>query len=661
MKSKDFMLTFLSEYSDKTEYALQERLKTVPHTIKMYAEKWSGERRQLEEEWLNCWAEYFSNSRSADFLRNVAIRTTVDDVQTDWRHKVPTGKAFELVETVNSYLQSAFFPNKQWFDLYPKQEIKDEEWEKTLDIIKHYILQKLEESKFQDWWDVFTRQMLVCGTSVLALPWSYEAISTYKNSKVQKRGQTHYQPEEITKILKNGFDFEVIDLFDFYIDPASIKPTQGNVIRRIKKRRGDLIRLIETGVYPLGTRDMVNESASYSPNGSSQQYKAEMKWMSGIDETHKHQDELVCMYEFWGNLIVGDVEFVDVCATILGDNLLSIMPNPYWGGYKPFVVGTLINTHDSPYGLSLIQPVLGQLHKLFEIQNHRLDVDELTINPCMLAANDGSLDSQNFYVAPGKIWTVEDTETSIVPLQLPNTTQVAVQDEGLLENRVDKVTGVGAYVGVNGGRHAERVTAEEVQAQRDAGGNRLGRYHKHIENTALIDFLRKAYSFLQQFVLTDEVVRIKQSVQKTFKEQYDYFYVGQEELQHELDIIPVGSDYIIDKEFELQQRLDFYTFVSQNEQLSQYINWLEAIKDLSRRFLKQDWEKFLSIPEMTNALPQQQQTLPQEMPPEMGGMMPQEQPQMKFKDSQAFVDSMMNDPASAMTLTDKAFKANQTL
>ena len=69
INTKELMMTFLSEYSDKSEYGVQERLKSIPHTIKMYMTNWSEDRKTLEEEWVNCWAEYFSNSRSADFLR----------------------------------------------------------------------------------------------------------------------------------------------------------------------------------------------------------------------------------------------------------------------------------------------------------------------------------------------------------------------------------------------------------------------------------------------------------------------------------------------------------------------------------------------------------------------------------------------------------------
>jgi hypothetical protein len=213
--------------------------------------------------------------------------------------------------------------------------------------------------------------------------------------------------------------------------------------------------------------------------------------------------------------------------------------------------------------------------------------------------NDGSIDLNEMYSAAGKVIPVEDVETSVRPLETNANTMVAIQDEQLLEARIDKITGVGAYVGVNGGRQAERVTAEEIKAQRDAGGNRLGRYHKHIEDTALCELLSKCYAFMQQFVIDEETVRIQRSVQTSMTDKYEFFTVGQEDLQYDLDITPIGSDHIIDKEFELQQRLDFYTVVSQNPDMAKFVNWKEAMKDLARRMMKQDWERFIIIPEET--------------------------------------------------------------
>jgi hypothetical protein len=550
--------------------------------------------------------------------------------------------------------------------LVPKTPIDDPDWEQLLEVLTQYLIQKYDEARFKNYWEIFCRQILITGTSVLALPWRYDAINTFRNRLRTTKGKKEYVPEQTTKVVQNGFDFEVVDMLDFYIDPSCNDMRKANVIRRVVKRKGDVIRLIEQGVYPLAEKGDIMNCEAYAPSSRSSTNKEVITYMTGLDSAYQINNQLVALYEFWGNLQIGDYEFVDVCATIAGDKLIAIQPNPYWGG-RPFVIGTLVDTHDSPYGIGLLQPVLGQLHAMFEIQNHRLDVDELTINPTVLAVNDGSIDLQNFYVEPGRVIPVEDPESAIVPLQLPNQTQVSVQDESLLEQRVDKTTGVGSYVGVNGGRQAERVTAEEVIAQRDAGGNRLGGYYAHLEGTALMDFLTKSYQYLQQFVVNDETIRIKKQVKESFSSKFDYFSVGQEELQHELDIVPVGSDFLVNKEYELQQRLDFYTFVSQYPELAQFINWQEAIKDMARRFLKQDWSNFIMMPQEQPApVPGEGQLAvdamgAQQMPPEMAGAMPPTEGGSGNADVDAYIQSLSQDPKRAMEVVQGSINANQSM
>jgi hypothetical protein len=638
---QEFQMTLLC--SEKGDY--KTRYTHVVSWVKQAITDWSYMRQSLETDWRDCWAEYFSNDRGAEVLRLSAL-SKVGDVDADWRHKVPTGKAFELVETVNGYLQSAFFPNQQWFDLYPKAFIDAPDWEDVLSVVTKFILHKLEDGNFRDFWDVFCRQVLVTGTSVLALPWRYETMPTFKNVK-NKKGK--YVPQETTKVIKNGLDFEVVDMFDFYLDPSDKNPRgNGNCIRRLVKTKGEVIRMIEAGVYPLGEAVMVEREKAYTLPSVSHTNIQDLEYLNGFTIDTANPQAKVELYEYWGNLVVDGVEFIDVCAVIMGDNLLMFQPNPYWGG-KPFVVGTLTNTHDSPYGTGLLQPVLGQLHTLYITSNHRLDCSELAINPMWLVVNDGSVDLSQLYSRAGKIIPVEDVETSIRPVEMGGQIQVAVQDEQLMEARVDKITGVGAYVGVNGGRQAERVTAEEIKAQRDAGGNRLGRYHKHIEDTAFKDLLNKSYSFMQQFVIDDETIRIQTSVQKSMRDQYEFFTVGQEELQHDVDIVPIGSDHIIDKEFELQQRIDLWNIVSQNQQMSQYINWKEVMKDLARRMLRQDWERYVVLPEEQ---PQQPQEAPQPSPEELMMMQQMEQQQAQQNptgnpDADKFINQLGQSPEAA--------------
>jgi hypothetical protein len=589
---KNYQMTYLC--GDKTKYA--QYYQDAITAIITCAKNWSQERSILEQDWEECWGQYTSNWRGSQIVERQSM-LTVGDVKNDYRHKIPTSKAFELVETVNSYLQDAFFPTANWFDLEPKEQMDDEDWEETLAALSRFILIKLEEANFQDYWDSFIRQACIVGTSVLALPWVFNSKDSMKKLR-QANGTIQSVP--YTKVDQNGFDFEVVDMYDFFINPRAKEARKGDVIRRIIKTKGECLRLVESGVFPLGDAESIYNCKSYDAEQSgitqSTLKKQTQRYFNGINASN-HDTQEVELFEYWGNLTIGNCEYIDIHAIACENCLMVFEPNPYWGG-KPFVIGTLINGHGTPYGRGLLDPILGQLHQQYINQNHRLDVDELTVNPMWLVADDGSIDPSEVYSEPGKVLLVQDPTKSVGMVQMDGSSmQNTVQDEMMLEEKINKASGVGDYVGVNSGRDAERVTAKEVEARQNAGGNRLGRYHKHLERTALKELLVKAYEFMRQFTEEDTTIRVKKPVNGSMGDSYKFYSVGQPELLNELDIIPVGADHVIDKEFELRQHTDFYSFVQGSPQLAQFINWKEVAKDLAKRLIKGDWTKFVVLPQ----------------------------------------------------------------
>ena len=653
INNKEFATTKVS----KTVHPVDSN--TIAEFVMEQFTNWSQQRQPLEEDWKAAWAEYFSNCRSADTIREEAFQQ-IGDVQTDWRSKIPTGKAFELVEDANSYLQGAFFPNKQWFDVYPQKMIQDPDWQELLRVLQKYIQIKLDDAYFQEWWDMNTRQCLITGTSVLALPWRYDAIQTTKNVQViDIKGRKKVVPKQVKKVIKNGLDISVIDMFDFFIDPHAVDTKNANCIRRYTKTKGELVRLVEDGTYnQTNTSTIVGIENAKRTHSESTSNQSDVVVFAGATDDGYDPLERIEVLEYWGDICVNGVEYTDVCATVVDETLIDFKPNPFWGG-KPYVVTTFVRTHESPYGIGLLSPILGQLHQLFVTLNHRLDIGELVVNPMWKVLQDGTLDLDSLFSAPGKILPVADIN-NIAPVQYDvRNLGINVQEEQMLEQRVERVTGVNAYVGQGQGRDAERVTAEEVKSKRDAGGNRLGRYHKHMEETALRELLEKAYSFIQQFVVEDEVVRVTGSVPGSIGGSYDFIQVGQDELQHDVDIIPVGSDWVIDKEREITERLDFITLASQHPEMSQMINWEEVIKDLARRMVKQDWDKFIKLQQPTPQMPPMPEGMPPEqaLPPEamMGATPPVEQPpvmsvpleqrlaeQLPLEGKQAMVDLASN-------------------
>jgi len=627
-QTKDDLLVQFIEETDNT--SVEKRKECIVRYVTETLQDWSSRRQEVETLWTAEWAHYFSTPQSASWLRRQALDLGQSVDEGSWRHQIHTGKGFDLVETVNSYIQQATFPAQDWFDLIPQMPNagggggEDDNWLMRLERVKKLIQKKLNQANFEDWWDVFVRQLCVVGTSVMALPYRYDVKPTFRKVKVrQPDGRESFTTVPIEKVIYDGIDLEVIDLYDFYLDPSS--GFSGTVdcacIRRITKTKAEVIRLVEEGVYPLIDVEDV-KGATSTDLSVSRVFKQDINEMVGlIPDSAFNANQSLELYEYWGDIYLDDIVYLDVVCTIMGTKLLNIETNPFWDG-KPFIVGTYVNTQGSPYGVSLLQPVIGQLHQMFEVQNHRLDCDELTVNPMYAVVDDGVIDFENLYSEPGKLIRVE-TPDNIRPIPIERTNNISVRDEQILDERIEKTTGVGAYLGVNSGRDGERVTAEEVKAQRSAGGNRLNRIHGHIESTALYKFLNKMYAHLQQFQENEEVVRVPSRKASIV---YDFWLVGQEELADSYTVCPLGSSHVADKEYDVKNAVDFVSVMSQNEQLSSRVNWDAVAEHLTSKFMRRDnWHKFLAAPA---APPPDAPVSPQmpPMPPQMPPMPPQMPP-----------------------------------
>lgn len=623
--NKDNLLYIQVDKSKDMSTLVEDRYDDIVSSIQWKIRDWSYRRRDTEYLWKYYWAHYFSTPQSSNYLRREALSIGQTEDENDWRHKVHTGKGYDLVETVNSYLQAAFFPNTDWFDLEPMSPMAPDEWKDRLMRVKAFMRTKLDEAYFEDFWDIFCRQLCVIGTSVLALPWRYDVKPVKKNVKVRTRkGEDKLEVEEQERVIYNGLDVEVIDMFDFYLDPdlGFSSYIQADCIRRIWKTKAQVVQLIREGVYTRGDEEKVlqmNRSSLLDYN--SDKDRQDTKWMLGLEyySNDGYVEEDIELWEYWGNLCLGDIEYKDVVVTLMNDHILNIEQNPFWDG-KPFVVGTYVNTQGSPYGTGLLQPVIGQLHQLYVIQNHRLDVSELTINPMYQVVNDGTIDLENLYSSPGKLVLV-DQIGNIASLSLDKDNSISVTDEQLMENRIDKTSGVGNYIGVNSGRDAERVTAQEVQAQRDAGGNRLNSIHAHIEKTSLKCFLHKCYRHMQQFVTEDQMVK---TVGGAYGIAYDFWLVGVDELAEDYEILPLGATHITDKEYDIKNAVDFTSIMASSPELSQRVNWDSLAEYIARKFLRDKWEKFINLPQEQQADPmmQQEQQLPPQAVPSGGAVPP---------------------------------------
>lgn len=561
-------------------------------------------REEVEESWLECWAKYLNTPNAEGNLKASTIKR-IGDVETEWRHHLTGAKAYEAVETIVGYLMAATFPNRDWFGVEPMAPSTDDNLQLAR-LIKKHITNKLDESGFKSHWAVFLRQLVVTGTSVIALPWRTETEVGYSHEKMELNGDegSSYVQREHTYNVYDAPSVEVLDVFDCYVDPASHDPNKGAFIRKLQRSKDELLTLAKEGTYDIEPMDIINyRNNNQTGIDTSSSRQNQLQTFEGMQTQAWSPTELVDLVEYWGDVYddeTGECE-CNMIVTLMGDKVIGYERSPFWCG-KPFIIGTYSMTGHSPYGFGGIQPVLGLLHQLDIVTNQRLDNLELAINNMWTLKSDGVLQPDDVYTEPGRVFQVSD-HGDLQPLASQSQSwAVTYQEAGLLEQTVDKSFGTGNYISSNQQRSGERVTATEVAAVRDAGGNRLSTVHKHIEETALIPFLAKLFSMVHQFTVEPVSVRVAGDG----ADEYNYWELEPTDFNMPCKLRPVGSDNVIERKAYVQARLEFVQAVSGLPDVAAKLNMDMFLTDLLNHWGFDEPERYLKKEEPQ----QEQQVLP---------------------------------------------------
>lgn len=511
----------------KTEHFLND---ICGHIMSQFYE-FRNQRSGLEKTWISNWASYVITPESARYSR-MDIMRNVGNVRADWRHNIDIGKAFEIVETVHAYLMGSLFPNSAWFDCKPVLPGYDQ----LARILKYYLREKLYDWKFMVEFSTYLRQLLIVGPSVMMMPWSE----------------------------KERIQYECVDVFDVYFNPAEVSMDDTPIIRKIRKTRAMIVECINSGYYsniePLDVvRIRPQASGNMMLDGDIEyDYNAGLlKQFQGIDVPAYSMTDKVTVLEFWGDVTLPYCTIKNVIATIVGGKLVRLVENRYKCG-RPFVIGTFTPVVRQPHGVSIIQPNQGTLQQINNSVNQMLDGVELAVNPMYTLRRDSTLRSEDIITEPGVVYEVDEHD-ALRPVEPPrNNFGLSFQEISYLEQVADKNAGTGPLIGVGQPRGGERVTAQEIQAVREAGGNRLLGNHKHVEMTSLLPMLEKTLANVQQFTKVDDVILVPDP----YSGLEFFMDFGPAELKFDFKIRPRGADHVIEDQEYVRKRTEFLQLVA---------------------------------------------------------------------------------------------------
>lgn len=536
----------------------------INHVMTTYR-AYKDDRQDIEKIWDQSWASYLGTRQAQQHIDNQSLKI-IGSVKTNWRHKTQVGKAFETVETLHAYFMQAFFPNQNWFDL----EAKLLGYDALAKVLKFYMQNKFDEWNFREEWSAFLRQLIICGTSVMALPWSHD---------------------------DNKVEYETLNLAETYFNPRARRIEDTAFIRTVIKTRAELIEGINRGTYSKSVtpKDVIGMHASpsfgeidYDKTG--QRYKeflgVEVREYSFIDK--------LTTLEYWGDIDLPYLHIKNALVHIGYGNVLRFQPINYKNSrgesYKPFIIGSYIPVVRQSYGLGALQSSLSMLTQMNNSANQMLDGVELAVNPMYTYIQDQTVDPENLETEPGKLIPVE-THDAIRPVAPPpNNFGLSFQQLGYLEQMINQNVGLGPLLGVGQPRGGERVTAAEIQAVIEAGGNRQLGVYTHIQTNSLIPLLRKTIWGVKQFTTVDNAVRVDDKLNGV-----SYLVdVGPQELDFDFDIKPKGSEHVIQKEEFAARRSQILSLALQlPPEIQQQLDLTQIFLDVVQATLYEDPDKYL--------------------------------------------------------------------
>lgn len=553
-------------------------------------QRWKQARARLESKWRECWEAYLCDVKS--------LYTQPDDDMTD-RSRISRPVLYEAVEAIHANLLNALFPaNERFFTVIGKTEADH----RNAGIIEEFLRSRLEETGFIEKYALFLKQAIITGNTVAAVPWRQIKQSRRVEQPVTLFGVTvGFQKVLQEAFAYNGPDFEVLDMFDFLIDPDATDFEKAKIIRRAERS------LQELKANPAYS-NLDELQSSQDQTDADEANKASRRRAFGIDEQpgpNSDQPDKIRLLEAWGDFRIGEQTYRNyVCVVANGTTVIRFEPNPYDSGMKPFVFTNFIPVPNEIYGISAIEKSLGLQHAINTLTNQKLDVINLSINsPFTYLINDDVFDPEKVVTRPGALIPVKSHDT-LKPIEFLNNFTVAFTEIADLKSEVQEATGAFKYF--TGGTGPDQRTATEVSALMTGGTQKFSSFLSHLEHTSLEPFLRMVFENARQFLREPENLRIRNHDGSLTFRQILPELLKCCECTFRID----GSRGLLFKERELKAISTFLQLVENSPSLKGKVNLPLLYKKIYRRLGFTDEAEIFSEPDLTPETKQPRTTDP---------------------------------------------------
>lgn len=353
----------------------------------------------------------------------------------------------------------------------------------------------------------WVKQTLIYGMGVVKLYWNYD----------EEAGDDHPKAE-------------LVDLFDFYYDPnaTSFKDCR-YIVHRTEKCLEDL-KANENYIIPKELVTKVTQD----------EYKIQRDAILGLTKPNDRDSKKVEVLEYWGEYDLGNGE--EECLIVVANKefLIRAEKTPFNHGIKPFVKMIDVEDPHSMEGIGEVEQLASLQYELNDVRNQRMDNVTLILNRMWKVVKTGDVDEDDLVSEAGKIIHVGDKD-ALEPILTPDVTASAYNEESLIKQDMQYVSGVNDYVAGNAGSSSQQGgtgslnrTATGVMLMQEAGNARFKYKLDNIEDS-LKDFGEQLLGLNQQFINKDIMLKI------TNMPGYDWAIVPEQEIKGQFDIQVEGG------------------------------------------------------------------------------------------------------------------------
>lgn len=538
-------------------------------------------RSAINADWLQLWSLY----------KTRPLRITSDE---GWQSRLNDGRVFELIETVGAYIRSAVFYSDSWANV----EALEPGLAEVVPLVSAFFVDSLNNSNLKREFRLWLTQLLLLGYSGILPYWDEE---------------------------NESLAFECLNAYDVYVESSRRYDERFCFsFREVFLNEAEFISWAEDGFIDLSENyaEAFNRLAEDDDVSEAEKYNIR-DTVPVADQKH------VRLVEYYSAKERTFYRFA--CNELLYE---EAMESPPW------LLSFLFETPEDAYALSIINSSLGLILENNILLNRRLDNIAVSVDNMWLYVDDGVSNPDDFRTAPGKVLKVARPDT-LIPLRPPsNNFSVTYQEAAVLDGKIDRNVGTGAMISANTYRSGERVTAQEIQSVKDAGGNRLTDVFEHIEATAIIPLLWRAFDLLKANISSSKVVRMPSAESGV----NDFWKLEPDDLRYEYKIKIAGTQSVINRDRNIQQLTDFMTLVNTVPQFQQLTDYSNLFFDLLTKFGFDDPSRYMlkQSEEEAPAAPQAPLAAMQETAGEVGGLPMQQALQTKVAEGGAvdFANSM---------------------